>query len=101
MTMAVREEVSRLCAYYLLHAKQGKTPLDPVERFHLANGASLERLNWRGDTSPIGTRRSLGLMVNYRYRLADMERNHEAYASNYTIVASRELDRMARQALLT
>ena len=100
MTLAVREEISRLCAYYLLHARQGKAPLDPVERFHLANGASLERLNWRGDTSAIGTRRSLGLMVNYRYRLADMERNHESYASNYTIVASRELERMARQALL-
>jgi len=97
---ALREEISRLCAYYLLHGKHGKIPLDRVERFHLANGASLERLNWLGDTSPIGTRRSLGLMVNYRYRLADMERNHEAYASNYTIVASRELERMAKQALL-
>lgn len=100
VSSAVREEISRLCAYYLLHAKQGKTPLDPVERFHLANGACLERLNWLGDTSPIGTRRSVGLMVNYRYRLADMERNHEAYARNYTVVASRELERMAKQALL-
>ena len=68
--------------------------------FTWPTGPSLERLNWLGDTSPIGTRRSLGLMVNYRYRLADMERNHEAYASNYTIVASRELERMAKQALL-
>jgi len=100
LSSAVREEISRLCAYYLLHAKQGKTPLDPVERFHLANGACLERLNWLGDTSPIGTRRSLGLMVNYRYRLVDMERNHEAYARDYTIVASREIERMAKQALL-
>jgi malonyl-CoA decarboxylase len=100
LSLAAREEISRLCAYYLLHAKQGKTPLDPVERFHLANGASLERLNWLGDVSPIGTRRSLGLMVNYRYRLADMERNHEAYAGNYTVVASREFERMAKQALL-
>ena len=99
MSLAVREEISRLCAYYLLHARHGKIPLDPVERFHLANGACLERLNWLGDVSPIGTRRSLGLMVNYRYRLADMERNHEAYARNYTIVASREFERMAKQAL--
>jgi malonyl-CoA decarboxylase len=97
---AAREEISRLCAYYLLHAKHGKIPLDPVERFHLANGASLERLNWLGDVSPAGTRRSLGLMVNYRYRLADMERNHEAYARDYTIVASREFERLAKQALL-
>ena len=69
-----------------------------MERFHLANGACLERLNWLGDVSPIGVRRSLGLMVNYRYRLADMQRNHEAYAKDYTIVASRELERMAKQA---
>jgi malonyl-CoA decarboxylase len=100
MSLAVREEISRLCAYYLLQAKQGRTPLDPVERFHLSNGASLERLNWLGDASPTGARRSLGLMVNYRYRLADMERNHEAYARDYTIVASREFERMAKQALL-
>jgi hypothetical protein len=40
------------------------------------------------------------LMVNYRYRLADMERNHEAYATNYTIIASREFERLAKQALL-
>ena len=39
-------------------------------------------------------------MVNYRYRLTDMERNHEAYARDYTVVASRELERMAKQALL-
>ena len=29
----------RLCAWYLLHAKQGAEPLDPVARFHLGNGA--------------------------------------------------------------
>jgi malonyl-CoA decarboxylase len=100
MSLAAREEISHLCAYYLLHAKQGRAPLDAVERFHLANGACLDRLNWLGDVSANGVRRSLGLMVNYRYRLADMERNHEAYARDYTIVASRELERMAKQALL-
>jgi malonyl-CoA decarboxylase len=50
-----------------------------VARFHLANGARLERLNWMGDPSKTGIRRSLGLMVNYTYRRADLERNHEAY----------------------
>jgi malonyl-CoA decarboxylase len=95
-----REELRRLCAYYLLHAKQDQAPLDPVARFHLANGARLDRLNWHGDTSEMGMRRSLGLMVNYVYRLADVERNHEAYARDYTIVASHELKRLARQAPL-
>ena len=74
----LREELGRLCAHYLLHAKQGKAPRDSVARFHLANGASLQRLNWLGDTSESGIRRSFGLMVNYVYRLADIERNHEA-----------------------
>jgi malonyl-CoA decarboxylase len=97
----IRDELRRLCAYYLLHAKLDKAPLDPVARFHLANGARLDRLNWLGDTSESGMRRSLGLMVNYVYRLADVERNHEAYARNYTVVASHELRRLARQAALS
>ncbi|PWT80600.1 MAG: hypothetical protein C5B57_11985 [Blastocatellia bacterium] len=93
----VQVEVTRLCARYLLHAKKGHVPLDPIARFHLANGARLERLNWMGDTSPAGIRRSLGLMVNYVYRLADVERNHEAYAKHYEIVASHELEKLARK----
>src|SRR3954463_5548607 len=47
---AVQAQLTRLCARYLLHAKHGEEPLDPVARFHLGNGASLERLNWMGDT---------------------------------------------------
>jgi malonyl-CoA decarboxylase len=96
----MRGELSRLCAYYLLHAKHGKMPLDSVARFHLANGARLERLNWLGDTSEMGMRRSLGLTVNYVYRVADLERNHEAYARDYKIIASYEFERLAKQSLL-
>ena len=33
-------------------------PVDPVARFHLGNGARLERLNWLADTSERGARRS-------------------------------------------
>jgi len=96
---AMQRELSRLCAYYLLHAKRGKAPLDPVARFHLANGASLERLNWMGDTSPAGLARSLGFTVNYVYRLADVERNHETYAKEYGITASRTLQKLAKSGL--
>jgi malonyl-CoA decarboxylase len=53
-----------LCAYYLLQAKRGKQALDPVARFHLANGAQLARINWMGDTSQTGLKRSFGLTVN-------------------------------------
>jgi malonyl-CoA decarboxylase len=93
---ALRTTISNLCAYYLLHAKQGKEPFDPVARFHLANGARLERLNWIGDTSPTGLKRSLGLMVNYVYRLSEVEANHEAYAKQFQIAASLNFQRLAK-----
>ncbi|MGE3705497.1 MAG: malonyl-CoA decarboxylase [Vicinamibacterales bacterium] len=92
----LRDEVMRLCAYYLLHAKRGDAPLDPVARFHLANGARMERLNWMGDVSATGMRRALGLTVNYVYGLADVEKHHDAYAREYRIVASRDLERLAQ-----
>jgi malonyl-CoA decarboxylase len=95
----LRAEISRLCAYYLLHAKRGRAPLDPVARFHLANGARLQRLNWMGDTSQTGMRRSLGLTANYLYRLADVEHNHEAYAQEHHIVASHQLERLSKEAV--
>jgi malonyl-CoA decarboxylase len=40
-----------------------------VARFHLGNGARLERVNWLGNTAPRGMRESFGLMVNYLYDL--------------------------------
>jgi malonyl-CoA decarboxylase len=95
--LELKTELLQLCADYLLHAKTGKKPLDPVARFHLANGARLQRINWMADTAPLGIRRSLGLMVNYVYRLRDVEGNHEAYAKRYEIRASRTLERFARE----
>ena len=100
VSTALQRELSRLCAHYLLNAKSGAEPLDSVARFHLGNGARLERLNWMGDTSPTGLRRSAGLMVNYVYDLGDLERNHEAYAKDHRIVAVRRFDLMARESML-
>jgi malonyl-CoA decarboxylase len=91
------EKLVPLCAHYLLSAKQGKEPLDSVARFHLRNGARLERINWLGDTSAAGMLRSEGLMVNYVYRLAEVERNHEAYMKEYRVVASRQIELLAKQ----
>lgn len=95
-----RDDLIRLCAYYLLHAKHGKAPFDVVARFHLANGARLERLNWLADMSARGIRRSFGLMANYVYRLDDLERNHESYARRFKVIASHEIDRLAKQSRL-
>ena len=69
-------------------------------RFHLVNGARLARLNWLGDTSATGMRQSAGMMVNYVYRLAEVERNHEAYARDRTVVTSRRFELLARESLL-
>ncbi|HSA90158.1 MAG TPA: malonyl-CoA decarboxylase [Burkholderiales bacterium] len=93
-------ELMRFCAYYLLRAKQDREPLDPVARFHLGNGASLERLNWMGDTSPAGMARSAGLMVNYEYRLNELERNHERYWRGQRIAASSQVEKLARECTL-
>jgi malonyl-CoA decarboxylase len=89
---ALKPTILRLAAHYLMSAKasDGRT-LDPVARFHLGNGARLERINWLGDTSPKGLREAHGLMVNYRYEIKDIEKNHEAYANEGEIAASRQV----------
>jgi malonyl-CoA decarboxylase len=100
---AQQKRLMQLCAHYLLRAKQGGEggePLDPVARFHLGNGAALERLNWLGDTSEQGMARSAGLMVNYVYWLADVEKNHERYFREHFIAASPAIEKLAREAPL-
>ena len=75
-------------------------PLDPVARFHLGNGASLERLNFLGDTSESGMARSAGLMVNYVYWLAELEKNHERYFRERVVSASPVIEKLARECAL-
>ena len=84
----LRLPLSRLCAHYLAREKRGGRPRDPVARFHLGNGARLERINWLGDLSPKGMGESFGMLVNYRYDASMIERNHEAYTNNGEIVMS-------------
>jgi malonyl-CoA decarboxylase len=97
---ALQRMLLRLCAYYLLNAKQSDEPLDPVARFHLGNGAALERVNWMGDISESGMARSAGLMVNYVYWLAEVERNHERYFREHAIAASPQVEKLARECAL-
>jgi malonyl-CoA decarboxylase len=81
--------VEPLAAYYFLKARTPKGRLiDSVARFHLGNGARLEQIDWLGDVSPKGLHESAGLMVNYLYRIEDIEKNHEAYANQRTVAAS-------------
>jgi malonyl-CoA decarboxylase len=96
-TAALREPLLRAAACYFLNARtQAGTPLDSVARFHLGNGAQLERIDWLADLSDKGLRQSHGLMVNYLYDLDHIETNHEAYEEAGTIVASGAVKRLAR-----
>jgi malonyl-CoA decarboxylase len=93
----LHDPLLRAAAWYFLHAKtRSGTPVDPVARFHLGNGARLERLNWLADISERGLAQSHGLMVNYLYELADIEKNHEAYAQHRTVVASGAVTKLDR-----
>jgi malonyl-CoA decarboxylase len=85
----LRAALEPLAAHYLLKARRpdGRV-LDPVARFHLGNGASLDRINWEGDLSPKGLAESFGIMVNYLYDLDEIERNHEAFVNRGQIAAS-------------
>ena len=80
-----------LCAYYLLNEKQEERPVDPVARFHLGNGARIERLNWLADTSKQGIEESAGLMANYLYDARRIERYHEGYANSGVVACSRSV----------
>lgn len=71
--------------------------MNPVSRFHLGNGAEVHRINWMADTSDNGLRQSHGLMVNYLYRLEDIERNHEGFATTGKVACSREIQKLLRQ----
>lgn len=98
---AVRADItpalSAAAAYYFLVAKTPKgRPVDPVARFHLGNGARLERINPMGDLSSKGVAQAFGLMVNYRYVLADIEKNHEAFAGKGEVVASPAVRKLLR-----
>ena len=94
---SVRKALIPAAAYYFLRAKTAAgRPVDPVARFHLGNGARLERLNFLGDTSPKGLKQSLGLMVNYLYDLDTIEKHHEAYANLGVVTASSAVQRALR-----
>ncbi|MCB1479452.1 MAG: malonyl-CoA decarboxylase [Tepidamorphaceae bacterium] len=89
--------LTQIAAWYFLNARDRKgRPFDPVARFHLGNGALLERVNWAGDPSPRGLKQSLGIMVNYRYEPDEIEANHEAFVKEDRIVAAPRVHRLAR-----
>jgi malonyl-CoA decarboxylase len=81
----VREVMLRWTAHYLFHEKHRRKPLDRVARFHISNGAVMDRLHWTADMSPKGWRNSFGIMVTYRYDLMQLELNQMNFESNNLI----------------
>lgn len=92
---ALRPILTRMAARYLTSTDEKGRALDRVAHFHLGNGAIVERLNWLADLSANGVKQSYAMMVNYRYKLGDVDANHEAYAAG-KVVASREVRAFAK-----
>jgi malonyl-CoA decarboxylase len=86
-----------LAAYYLKDAKRPDgSPMDPVARFHLGNGAAIHEVHAQADTSDKGRAQSAGVMVNYLYDLSQTEQNHEAFALQQAVAASKSIQAKAR-----
>jgi malonyl-CoA decarboxylase len=97
VAVALKEPLLALCARYLHEARaRDRAPLDPVARFHLGNGARIERINWLGDISAKGMQESCGMMVNYLYQLKEIEKNIEAYATGKEIAAASRVRSLLR-----
>lgn len=95
---ALQPVLTRLMAHYLVNEKRGKSPVDPVARFHLRNGARLDSINWLGDTSNERMRQSCGFLVNYVYDLPTIEKNHETYVKDGAVVTSAKIGALAEAA---
>jgi len=81
-------------AHYLGQELQDGKPVDPVARFHLGNGARVERLNWAGDGSPKAWKQSYGMMVNYLYDLKRLDK-HRVQLGQGKIPVSGEIAKLA------
>ena len=91
----VQPAMTAAAAWYFLRARDAKGRIaDPVARFHLGNGARLERINFLADRSARAMRQAHGLMVNYLYKLDDIETNHEAFASRSEVVTTPAIRRL-------
>ena len=88
----LRPDLMRLSALYLTRQPSRESRIDPVARFHLGNGARLERINWLGNTAPRAIQESFGIMVNYIYDHDSIENNHEVFVRDGSIVRSPDVD---------
>lgn len=98
LTAALEPILMRLCAHFLLKERGVGGTLDRVAHFHLSNGARVERINWLANLSTQGLERSAGMMVNYLYKLDDIEKNHEAYTGDGKVTAAPAVRKLLKTA---
>lgn len=91
----VRQLLLHCAAQYLGRELQDGKPLDAVARFHLGNGARVERLNWAGDPSAKGVKQSFGLMVNYLYDLKRIDK-HRSLLADGRVPVSGDIESLCR-----
>ncbi len=91
----VRQMLLECAAHYLARELAEGKPVDPVARFHLGNGARVERLNWGGDPSTKGLKQSYGLMVNYLYDLKRIDK-HRSMLAQGKVPASGDIDSLCK-----
>ncbi len=90
---SVRHVLTQCAAQYLGGETIDGTPVDPVARFHLGNGARVERINWGGDPSAKGLKQSSGMMVNYLYDLKRLDK-HRTLLAQGKIAVSSEIEKL-------
>ena len=83
--------IQNVLNYFFKSTRNDNLPNDPVSRFHLGNGAVLEKINFLGNSTPKSLNESLGIMANYLYDLNNVEKNHEKYVIDKKINASKPL----------
>jgi malonyl-CoA decarboxylase len=98
LMQALEAPLVRAAARYLVERDGAGMPLDAVARFHLGNGARIERLNWLADRGGRRLKQSAGVMVNYLYQPAEIEPNHEAFASRRLITVAPEINDLLKGA---
>jgi malonyl-CoA decarboxylase len=89
---AVADILLRSCAYFL--STMPEAYADAVAKFHIGNGARLERINPAADDSAKGRMQSFGLMVNYLYEPEQIVGNHQNFASRRRVQTSPEIARL-------
>ena len=92
------DELMKQTIRYLTESdRKDGMPNDSVARFHIGNGASLERINLKADLSDKGLQQSFGIMANYLYDLDIVEENHELFFKDKIVNTSQRIKALKKK----